>query len=324
MNAYRTCGAVLVLAVSFSAFSATTVVAKQTIKASGGGVAVGNVSGGTVTISVGNKKDHKSIKKIEQNTDRILKLLQEAKGQQDLQNEKYVVQLEQENQQLKIQLAALAASLAHATQPGANNTLADQAVQGLKRGNLKYTSEYLLNIEKNEAAKGAEADSRAAAAARQLAVISDTRTAVAALQRATEYEPDNVANWTLLGDMQVQAGDLHNAELSYRTMFRLTDAVSLAHPRDNDLLRNLSVSHDKIGDIQQAQGDLAGALDAYRASLKIRERLAQHDPNNTGWQRDLSVSHDNIGDIQQAQGDLAGALDAYRASLKIRERLCAA
>jgi len=87
------------------------------------------------------------------------------------------------------------------------------------------------------------------------------------------------------------------------------------------LLRDLSVSYEKVGEVLMAQGDLDGAQRAYQATLEIMEVLARSDPGNAASQRDLSVSHEKVGDVLMAQGDLAGAQHSYRASLEIADRL---
>ncbi len=84
-----------------------------------------------------------------------------------------------------------------------------------------------------------------------------------------------------------------------------------------NVLRNLSVSHNKIGDVLVSKGELDGALEAYQASLAIRERLAAADPANTQWQRDLIVSHVKLS---ASGGD---AKIHLAAALEIAERLMA-
>lgn len=229
-----------------------------------------------------------------------------------------VEKMQEENQLLKQQLALLAAHLNIDPQ-------AATARQALAAGNLQPTADYLQQAEQaaqaeihKTAQENAAARQTAAENARQLAAISDTLTALAALQRATEYEPGNVLNWGLLGDMQMQAGDLAAAEKTFLVAFEITER---ADTQSDGHLRNLSISYNKIGTIRQAQGDLAAALAAFHKDLEIIEKLARQDPVNSQWQIDLSRSYSKIGEIQQAQYDLPGALASCRKSLEITEKL---
>ncbi|MFA7335094.1 MAG: tetratricopeptide repeat protein, partial [Kiritimatiellia bacterium] len=299
--------------------------------ANGGGVAVG-INGDHNTVNITSPKQ---IKKIGKTTDEILSLIktsikkdelnaQLAKENQQLKAERENSPLKQENQQLKAELAKLAQRLARDTQTGAHHAGADKALQGLARNDLRPTADYLRQAERDAQARSATARTEAAAAARQLAAISvngDTRTALAALRRATDYDPGDPVNWGLLGDVEAQAGDLARAHSAYGKFLALMKEKVQAEPGNADLLHNLAVAHERIGEILSAQGDLPGALAAYRKRLEISERLARQDPANAGWQRDLSVSHEKIGDMLSAQGDLPGALAAYRKGLEIRERL---
>ncbi|MFA7241631.1 MAG: tetratricopeptide repeat protein, partial [Sulfuricellaceae bacterium] len=308
----------------------------QQPKAGDGGVALAIQGNGNQV----NTAPPKQIKKIENNTEEIKKNAAVTKSNTDeilsllktsVKKDQRNAQLEQENQQLKAELANLAQRLAQDTQTGAHHAGADKAVQGLTRNDLRPTADYLRQAERDAQARinktaqdHAAARTDAAAAARQLAAItenSDTRTALAALRRATEYDPGDPENWSLLGDVEAQAGDLARAHSAYGKLLALMKEKAQAEPGNAGHLRNLSVAHNKIGEILSAQGDLPGALAAYRKGLAIRERLARQDPANAGWQRDLSVSHNKIGDILSAQGDLPGALAAYRKDLEISERL---
>jgi tetratricopeptide (TPR) repeat protein len=127
-----------------------------------------------------------------------------------------------------------------------------------------------------------------------------------------------------LGDILVQRGDLTAALREYQQAAEVADRLAKADPGNAVWQRDLSVSHNKVGDVLVAQGNLAEALTAYRDSLTIAERLAHTDPGNAVWQHDLLVSHNKVGDVLVAQGNLAEALTAYRDSLAIAERLAKA
>lgn len=195
----------------------------QQPKAGDGGVAVGIVG------------DHNTVnlntlagKKIEKKLDQILANQAKANKPNALS-----AQLVKENQQLKAELAKLAQRLAQDTQTGAHHAGADKALQGLARNDLRPTADYLRQVERDAQARSHAARVEAAAAARQLAAItenSDTRTALAALRRATDYDPGDPENWKLLGDVEVQAGDLTRAADAYGQFLALMKEKVQAEP----------------------------------------------------------------------------------------------
>jgi tetratricopeptide (TPR) repeat protein len=280
------------------------------------GIALGITgSYNTVNINLQNKT-------LLEDTKKILRILEESQRQQ---NERATEQSDKD-QQLKTERRKVAERLVHDSRAGSN--AAENALRGLMEGDLQLTESYLQQAEQaarleihQTAADHAAARTRAAAAACQLAAISDTLTARAALRRAVEYTPTVLENWGLLGDVEAQSGDLVRAHQSYGKALKLANERAHDRPDDTNCLRNLSVAHNKIGDIQAAQNNLVGALNAYHQGLQIRENLAQKDPQNAAWQRDLSVSHNKIGDIQRTKGDLLGALSSYHKGLIIFEKL---
>ncbi len=243
-------------------------------------------------------------------------------------------ELERKNRQIKEleeQLrAAVARTLTAAAQPNASEAVI-AAADALGAGDTRPAESLLSNQEREEAsqigvpgADDAQQRAQAAALAREqgaLAMGRDVRAALAAFERAAEYEPDDTWTHFFIGDLQVQLGDLDAATQSFGRGRALAKALAGRDPANTQWQRDLSVSHDKIGNVLVAQGDGPGALAAYRKALKIAEALAGRDPANTEWQRDLSISHDRIGNVLVAQGDGPGALGAYRKSLGIREAL---
>ena len=254
---------------------------------------------------------------------------------QNAGKEDQIVSLQTELQQVRSQLAdAVARTLNNAAAPGAS-AAAVNAAQALRGGDTQ-PAEALLRTQENAAVQSAEGEGdlaikqaerrRAATLARErgaLALQHDVRSALAAYQQATEYEPEDIWSWYFLGDLYIATGDLAAAGRSYREAQRHAAAALAAQPDREQWQRDLSVSHDRIGGVLVAQGDLPAALAAFRAGLDIAQALAARDPGNTQWQRDLSVSHDRIGDVLVAQGDLPAALAAFRAGLDIAQALAA-
>jgi len=228
--------------------------------------------------------------------------------------------------------SAIARTLTTAAQPGAGAD-ATAAVTALEAGDTRPAEALLRETEHRDAGRIGQADvddaalrGRAAALAREqgaLAMGHDVHAALAAYQRAAEYEPDNTWTHLFVGDLQLRAGDSGSALRTYQVALRIAEALAARDPANTKGQRDQSVSHSKIGDALRAQGDGPGALTAYRTGLRVREVLAARDPANTEGQRDLSVSHSKIGDVLRAQGDGPGALTAYRTGLRITEVLAA-
>ncbi len=87
------------------------------------------------------------------------------------------------------------------------------------------------------------------------------------------------------------------------------------------MLRDLSISLNKVGDAERDGGRLDAALVAYRESLDIFQRLQQALGDTPQVLRDLSVSLERVGEVEHDSGRLDEALAAYRESLEIRQRL---
>ena len=129
----------------------------------------------------------------------------------------------------------------------------------------------------------------------------DVRAALAAFERAAEYEPDDTWTHFFIGDLHLLLGDLNAAMQSFQSGVARAEARLRASADDLDAQRDLSVSQNKIGDVLVAQGDGAGALAAYREGLAIAEALAARDPANTQWQTDVAVSCAKLGTLAHEQ-----------------------
>jgi tetratricopeptide (TPR) repeat protein len=149
-----------------------------------------------------------------------------------------------------------------------------------------------------------------------IAGLRDPKRALDAYAKAIESDPDDLESLLWVGWLQIERGDLREAEARFERVLKL------AMPEDQGWF--IHWARLGIGDVRVARGNLPEALKAYRDGLAIADRLAQADPGNAGWQRDLSVSNNKIGDVLVAQGNLPEALKAYRDGLAIRDRLAQA
>jgi tetratricopeptide (TPR) repeat protein len=129
--------------------------------------------------------------------------------------------------------------------------------------------------------------------------------------------------WALigLGDIKKKRGDLEGALKYYNDGPLIIDRLAKSDPGKARWQRALSVSYERVGDVQVAQGDLSAARQSYNDGLAITEGLAKSDPGNAIWQRDFWVSVNKVGAVQMDQGDRAGALKSYSDGLAIIDRL---
>jgi tetratricopeptide (TPR) repeat protein len=255
---------------------------------------------------------------------RLLRILEEKEKAEAFYRGQ-IVTIQQENQELKRDMRALAVAqvLDEAEQTNPSPEALD-AKRALEAGDTLPAEALLRREELTVAASGREQFRRAAELARQqtaLAFLHDTNTALAAARRAADYEPDNLINWWFLGDLLRRAGDFEDANEAYRRISGRLTVLTTHDPMNTEWQRDLAISHERIGDILEAQGDSAAALSAYRKSLTIREALIARDSTNNRWQCDLAISHERIGNIVAAQGDSAAALSAYYQSLAIWEEV---
>ncbi len=252
----------------------------------------------------------------------VTKLLKQRDASAPL-HEQRIGELEAELQATRE--SALSRVLADAEQPQADD-LAQRARAALLKGETTLAEELLREQEDRAANAAGENRREAATLARQIASLAvgrDNRAALAALERAVGYLPEDFGTQIELGDAQRIAGQSSAALLSYRAAGAIAETLAVRNPTDTQWQRDISASHNRIGNMLLAHGDGPGALAAFRKGLAITEILAAPDPANTLGQRDLSVGYNKIGDVLLAQGDGAGALAAFRKGLAIAETLAA-
>jgi tetratricopeptide (TPR) repeat protein len=233
--------------------------------------------------------------------------------------------------ELEAQLkSAVERTVQAAAQPGASDA-AIRAADALEAGQTRLAEELLATLERLEAAqiggKGRDDKEQQRAAARlareqgALAMSHDVRAALAAYERAAQYEPDDTWTRLFIGDLLLRLGDSRAAMAFYRRGLAIAEAATARDPGNADCLHDVFAGHNRIGDALIAQGDGPGGMTAYRKALEIADALNVHDSENTVWQRDVAVSHQKIGDVLVAQGDAPAGLASYRKALGIVEAL---
>ena len=272
---------------------------------------------------------------------------------------------------------------AEAAQPGARErlrsafesiakgTAADphykQALDLIKAGKPKEAEPLLRAAAEDEEAAGLQRLKQAAEKWRNLGAIAgyaDPKRAREYYAKAAKLDPDNIAGMELLGSMEMEAGNLSEAERAFRHVLStgqkgrddedlynarlgmgdilvqrgdLAEALENYHeasaeadrlaktkPGNAFWQRNLSSSYERVGAVLMARGNVQDALKSFRDSLAIAEGLASAHPNDAGLQRDLSMSYVHVGDLLVAQGDLQSALKSFRDGLAIANHLAKA
>jgi tetratricopeptide (TPR) repeat protein len=213
--------------------------------------------------------------------------------------------------------AVAAAVDAGAQGASAGDARLQRALEFLKAGNAKEAEPLFRAVAEEKAARITADSKDAATAFRNLGAIAgfaDPKSALDAYQKAGELDPDDMNSILWVGWMQLQRGNLQEAEARFRRVLPAT--------KPDDWVNYWA--RIGLGDIGIARGNLAEALKSFRDGLAIAQHLAQADPGNADWQRDLSVSYEKIGDVLVDQGNLPEALKSFRADLAITERLARA
>jgi tetratricopeptide (TPR) repeat protein len=154
-----------------------------------------------------------------------------------------------------------------------------------------------------------------------LASLTDTQAAIAAYERASQYEPDNP--WTLykLGDVQLTGGRTADALGTFEKAKKVAETSRSPKARPSTYEHEMAAASIRIGDAKAAQGDNSGALERYRDGLRISEPYADASPDMTGLLRARAALYQRVGDALVLKRDYAGASVEYERSVAVRKRL---
>ena len=160
-----------------------------------------------------------------------------------------------------------------------------QALDLLKANKIGEAEAIFHAVAEEKTAQINQDGKSAAAAFRNLGTIarlSDPKRALEAYQKALELNPDDLNSMLLVGSLQVERGELEQAEAKFKRI------LSTANDQ-NDPAR-VYWARLLVGDIKNARGDLTEAQADYRIAQQIAERLARAEPGDANWQRELSVT----------------------------------
>jgi tetratricopeptide (TPR) repeat protein len=223
---------------------------------------------------------------------------------------------EHEDELRKTRESAVSRVLAEAGQSHADD-LAKRARAALLQGDTALAVQ-LLRQKEGQAVAAMKPD-EAAELAREIAGIAkgqDSLAALAALERALSYKPDDFWTWHDLGDIQQVLGRNEAALRTYHTALALAEKLARRQPdgsRGHRQARGCQWHcHLGIGAVLSSQGDLRGALSAYMEGLTIARALADMAPADFMRQMDLSFSYLKVAQVFEATGDMTLATWYYK------------
>jgi len=157
--------------------------------------------------------------------------------------------------------------------------------------------------------------------------LDDLRRQVKAAERRFRDAP-TVAHlrawWDVADDLAaalLKAGDWRAGLAGVQEALSLARRLRSLAGDGPQVLRDLSISLDRVGDAEREAGRGEAALGAYRESLEIRRKLREALGDGPQVLRDLSVSLNKLGDAEREAGRGEAALGAYRESLEICRKL---
>jgi tetratricopeptide (TPR) repeat protein len=128
---------------------------------------------------------------------------------------------------------------------------------------------------------------------------------------------------TRLGDLELRAGHLVQAERDYELARALILSRFREAPDDIDLAREVAWIFRKAGEIQSRRQDFRDAVQSFAADICIRRHLVALQSTNTLLQKDLGFSLMALGEARMrlSPPDLDDALNAYSEAFAWRSLL---
>ena len=241
---------------------------------------------------------HQTIQRRDPEVRRLLQILQARV--QELNDELATLRRgEEERRRLLEEQADGVAEIVHkANEPNASPA-ALAAKRGLEQGNTLNAEAVLSNGERIAADK--QALGRAAELAREqgaLAVSHDTAAALAAYQRAAQYEPDNPDNWQMVGDLLMQSLKRPEAVQAYRRVVDLAEASAQKNPTDVVLTRRLLKAYRRLAYALLAQDEIDHAAASVRDSIDHAEHWYTMQRRSPEAKEELIYSLMLVGELR--------------------------
>lgn len=139
--------------------------------------------------------------------------------------------------------------------------------------------------------------------------------------RGANDEESLAAALTWLGDLQRALGNGERALHYYQDVLAIQKVLFEREPDRADLLRDLSLSHNKLGDLERALGNGEQALRQYEEGLVMARSLVEQEPDRADLLHGLSICYERLGDLERALGNGEQALRYVEDALAIRRAL---
>ena len=273
----------------------------QSAEARDGGIAVNASGNAKVEI-------HQTIEQYDPEVSALLKrLLKDSKRMQ-----RELTQLRDSSEELRRQLLTQQAGgidevMRQARGPNPSSAALD-AKRGLERGDTASAEALLREDETAAAAKQPPDLRRAAALARQagaLATFRDTKAALAAYQRAADYEPDNPDNWWMVGNLLMDSLRRAEAEQAYRRLMEIASQRARDEPMNGKWRAMLGVGYRQVAGALLAQEDVTNAVPLAEQSLALAEQWPAAGRESREARSELILSLMLVARVRMDQGELA-------------------
>ena len=152
-------------------------------------------------------------------------------------------------------------------------------------------------LHENELAAAARRKSRAAQLARQqgaLAWYHDIADTLSAYRRAADYEPGNLENWWVLGDLALANANRDEGIRAYTRMSELAALLSERKSVPAKQKRHLSIAYRRIGDLMLIAERRTEALAIYQRSLALVEQMRTRDPADPDLLSELKRTQEHM------------------------------
>ena len=141
-----------------------------------------------------------------------------------------------------------------------------------------------------------------------------------------EKQPDNVEiqcdladSYLSLGDIDRDKGNSKEAKERYSEMLNISEKFKAT--LDKRVLRNLSISYERLGNREKAVGNTSATREWFEKSLEIDKLAVEIMPDNVKALRGLSVSYELLGNLERNIGHIVEARAWYEKALEIDQQL---
>ncbi len=115
-----------------------------------------------------------------------------------------------------------------------------------------------------------------------------------------------------MGDLEVEEGNLSEAEAYRKEELAIFERLAAEHPDDPEIQADWSISLVKIGDLKKMRGHFEDARGWYERAMSIDERLVAQHHDHRGLVDNLCWSYVRLGHLATLQGRFDHAIRLYQ------------